>query len=81
MDTLQMNGFVPGFYVDITDFLSLKTRMLACHRTQLQRRKDPAFSPLSGLMQLQVRARGAQAGVKAAEAFRALDAFKRARAW
>ena len=81
MDTLQMNGFVPGFYIDITDFLSLKTRMLACHRTQLQRRKDPAFSPLSGLMQLQVRARGAQAGVKAAEAFRALDAFKRARAW
>jgi LmbE family N-acetylglucosaminyl deacetylase len=81
MDTLQMNGFLPGFYIDITDFLSLKIRMLACHRTQLRRHKDPAFSSLSELMRLQVRARGAQAGVQAAEAFRALDAFKRSRAW
>src|SRR5437667_551285 len=81
MDTMNMNGFTPGFYVDITEFISLKTQMLACHQTQLQRGKDADFSPLAELMRLQFRARGIQAGVEAAEAFRAHLVFKRARAW
>jgi LmbE family N-acetylglucosaminyl deacetylase len=81
MDTMNMNGFVPGFYIDISEFLQLKTRMLACHHTQLQRGKDPDFSPLAELMRLQFRTRGLQAGTEAAEAFRSHNAFKRARAW
>lgn len=81
MDTMDMNGFTPGFYVDIGEFLTLKTQMLACHQSQLQRGKDPDFSPLAELMRLQFRTRGMQAGVEAAEAFRAHLAFKRARAW
>jgi LmbE family N-acetylglucosaminyl deacetylase len=81
MDTLGMNHFNPGFYVDITDFVSLKTQMLACHQTQLRRGKDLDFSPLAELMRLQFRTRGSQGGVEAAEAFRGHTAFKRARAW
>jgi hypothetical protein len=81
MDTLQMNGFVPGFYIDISEFLELRVRMLACHGSQLKRGNDPGFSPLAELMRTQARVRGMQAGVAAAEAFRAHDAFKRARAW
>jgi len=81
MDTVTMIGFTPGFYIDISEFLALKTRMLACHKTQLKRGKDADFSPLGELMQQQYGARGVQAGVEAAEAFRAHLAFKRVQAW
>lgn len=81
MDTLQMNRFVPGLYIDISEFLELRVRMLACHRSQLQRANDPGFSPLADLMRTQARVRGMQACVAAAEAFRAHDAWKRSRAW
>ena len=81
MDTLNMSGFAPGFYVDVSGQLELKVRMLACHKSQLQRGKDSDFAPLEELMRLQASARGSQSGVIAAEAFRAHHAFKRARAW
>jgi LmbE family N-acetylglucosaminyl deacetylase len=81
MDTLNMIGFEPGFFVDISEFIGLKVNMLACHESQLERGADKDFSPLAELMRLQFRARGAQAGVAAAEAFRAHQVFKRARAW
>jgi N-acetylglucosamine malate deacetylase 1 len=81
MDTLNMSGCSPGFYVDISEFTALKSRMLACHKSQLQRGGDMDFSPLEELMRLQYQCRGMQAGVAAAEAFRAHHAFKRARAW
>lgn len=81
MDTVNMSGFAPGFFVDITAHEKLKEQMLACHRSQLARADDANFSPLQELMRRQCRTRGAQAGVAAAEAFRIHDAFKRARAW
>jgi LmbE family N-acetylglucosaminyl deacetylase len=81
MDTVDMSGFTPAFYVDISAQLQLKTQMLACHQSQLARGKDSDFSPLAELMRLQYRTRGLQAGVDAAEAFRAHFAFKRGRAW
>ena len=76
-----MSGFAPEFYVDISGFTPLKTRMLACHKSQLQRAGDQDFSPLDELMRLHFTVRGLQSGVTAAEAFRAHHAFKRARAW
>ena len=81
MDTVNMAGFEPGFYVDVSRFMPLKEKMLACHRSQMSRSDDSSFSPLLDMMRLQARARGAQAGVTAAEAFRAYHAFKRTRAW
>ena len=81
MDTLNMSGFEPGFYVDVSKYMPLKMKMLACHRSQMARSGDSSFSPLADLMRVQARARGMQAGVEAAEAFRAHHAFKRTRAW
>src|SRR4029077_5034575 len=34
MDTLNMAGFSPGFYIDVSEFLSLKAQLLACHHSQ-----------------------------------------------
>jgi LmbE family N-acetylglucosaminyl deacetylase len=81
MDTVNMAGFTPGFYIDVSAYVGLKEQMLACHRSQLQRSKDRDFAPLLDLMRLQLHARGSQAGVEAAEAFCTYTAFKRARAW
>ncbi len=81
MDTIGMHQFEPSFYVDVSAHVGLKERMLGCHRSQLARGNDGDFSPLLDLMRLQFRARGAQAGVAAAEAFRLHAAFKRTAAW
>jgi N-acetylglucosamine malate deacetylase 1 len=81
MDTVNMSGFDPAIYIDVTRHLPLKQRMLQCHKSQLARADDGDFSPLSELMRLQALARGAQAGVGAAEAFKPHNVFKRARAW
>ncbi|EEF59062.1 PIG-L deacetylase family protein [Pedosphaera parvula] len=81
MDAINMLGFTPGFYVDVSRYAALKTEMLACHKSQLLRGDDRDFSPLSELLQLQFTTRGSESGVAAAEAFRAHLAFKRVRAW
>jgi LmbE family N-acetylglucosaminyl deacetylase len=81
MDTLNMSGFDPGFFVDISPYLAVKEQMLSCHRSQLARANGQDFAPLADLMRQQCQARGSQAGVSAAEAFRAHHAFKRGRAW
>lgn len=81
MDTVDMAGFSPGFYVDVSGYLALKREMLACHRSQLARGGDADFAPLEKLLMRQASARGAQAGVEAAEAFCIHPAWKRIRAW
>jgi LmbE family N-acetylglucosaminyl deacetylase len=81
MDCIALADFAPGFYVDISPHTALKEAMLACHQSQLQRGQDQDFSPLLELMRRHYQTRGLQAGVPAAEAFRAHQAFKRARAW
>ncbi len=81
MDTVEMIGFEPHFYVDVTGFLELKRQMLHCHQSQLARGDDADFSPLEAVMIRQCETRGAQAGVRAAEAFRQHEAWKRTSAW
>ncbi|MHC4405331.1 MAG: PIG-L deacetylase family protein [Planctomycetota bacterium] len=81
MDTANMAGFLPEFFIDVTDYVDLKRKMLACHKSQLERGVDGDFSPLEDLVLRQCRARGAQANVAAAEAFRSHSAWKRAGAW
>ncbi len=81
MDTMNMTGFEPGFFVDVSDQIDLKRRMLACHQSQLRRSGDGDFAPLEEQMMRQAQTRGAQAGVAAAEAFRVHLVWKRARAW
>ena len=81
MDTVNMCDFTPEIYVDISEHVDLKVHMLRCHESQLARANDTDFSPLEDMMLLQCRARGAQSGVVAAEAFRSHRAWKRVRAW
>jgi LmbE family N-acetylglucosaminyl deacetylase len=79
MDTVQMLGFEPGFYVDVSTHMELKRSMLRCHASQLARGAD--LPPLAETVELQARARGMQAGVEYAEAFRIAPLMKRVRAW
>jgi len=81
LDCINGSGFEPHFYIDITAHIDLKQRLLACHRSQLQRAGDRDFAPLAELMQRQMTTRGAESGVMAAEAFRLHHAFKRLKAW
>ena len=81
MDTIDMLGFEPGFFIDVSRYMAIKQEMLACHASQLRRAGDEGFSPLRQQMERQARARGAQAAVAAAEAFRIHTAWKRVRAW
>ena len=48
MDTLGISRFEPGFYVDVSEHMTLKEQMLACHRSQAARAEDGDFSPLCG---------------------------------
>jgi len=80
-DTINMSGFEPEIYIDISGQIETKQRMLNAHRSQIQRGNDGDFAPLMELMLAQCRLRGSQSGVGAAEAFRQHRAFKRVRAW
>ena len=81
MDTIELHGFEPGFFVDVSAYLQLKRDMLGCHKSQLARGSNTDFSPLEEVMLRQAGTRGAQCGVQAAEAFRIHSAWKRAPAW
>jgi len=81
MDAVDMLGFEPHFFVDISNFLQLKMKMLACHKSQLQRGTAGDFASLEQLVVRQSVARGRQAGTAAAEAFRIHRAWRRVRAW
>lgn len=81
MDCINRGGFEPGFYIDVSRHVELKEQLLLCHQSQIQRGTDREFAPLIDLMKLQLAARGAEAGVAAAEAFRIHRSFKRTRAW
>lgn len=81
MDALTMANFEPTIYVDVSEFVGIKDRMLACHESQLQRATDRDFVSLPDLMHHHLSARGLQADVAAAEAFRPCLAFKRIGAW
>lgn len=81
MDTIEMIGFEPAFYVDVSDFVELKRQMMHCHKSQLARGESTDFSPLEEIMIRQCEARGAQAGTSAAEAFQHASVWKRTAAW
>lgn len=81
MDTINMQAFEPGFYIEISAYLHLKEALLRCHKSQIARGNEGALPPLAELMMHQAKARGAQAGSVAAEAFRIANLMKRAHAW
>lgn len=75
MDTLGAMEFEPEFYVDITDTLETKKSMLGKHESQ-----DAWLRALYGMSYLdfitdQAEKRGAEAGVRYAEAFREVKTY------
>lgn len=62
-------SFEPDEYVDITEQMDLKLRMLSCHRSQLPLHGSEEGDMID-LARLQSRFRGVAAGVRYAEAFR-----------
>ncbi|HBP37220.1 MAG TPA: PIG-L family deacetylase [Clostridiales bacterium] len=75
--------FIPTDYVDITDFMDVKLKMLGTHRSQIQwmsdnfQENDAGGDKFFENASIIARFRGMQSGVKYAEGFiRALDAFR-----
>jgi LmbE family N-acetylglucosaminyl deacetylase len=77
MDNLGGIGFHPTEYVDITATMSVKQRMLACHKSQLSAMTELAHTGLADLVETQSRFRGIAAGCRFAEGFTRCDGFQR----
>lgn len=78
MDTVAGIGFEPSYFVDISDTLEVKRRMLACHTSQTTR-QDAGMHQLDEMLVTQARFRGFQAGVRYAEGFSPALLFGRRR--
>lgn len=66
-------------YVDITDTLAVKNRMIRCHKSQLNWLKDHSKTDLVKDLECVARYRGLQCGVTYAEAFSEYEAWFRKR--
>jgi N-acetylglucosamine malate deacetylase 1 len=69
MDTLAGLGFQPEEYVDITDYIEVKRKMLAAHTSQHAWLKKHDKIDMLEYMTAMSRFRGLQCGVKYAEGF------------
>ena len=70
MDTLAGVGFLPEFYVDISEQIDLKMDMLECHESQLVWMREHDNIDFADMVKTCSRVRGYQCGVDYAEAFR-----------
>jgi LmbE family N-acetylglucosaminyl deacetylase len=77
MDNLGGIGFEPVEYVDITEVLDTKLRMLECHQSQVKALKELAGTDVLEMVRTQARFRGFAAGCPYAEGFRRLEAYQR----
>ena len=69
MDTVGGLGFVPDAYVDITDFIQMKCRMIECHESEVRPYAGNPVVDTVEWIEVNARYRGIQAGVRYAEAF------------
>ena len=77
MDTVAGLGFEPTDYVDITDFIETKKKMLLAHQSQHKWIEGHHQADALDLLQTTARFRGLQCGVEYAEAFRRLSVWGR----
>jgi len=77
MDTLAGVNFLPTEYVDISDTIDTKKKMLACHESQVSWLRDHDHIDIMDFMETMARFRGLQCGVKYAEGFRKLEVWPR----
>ena len=75
MDTLAGVGFNPTEFVDITEEINLKIKMLECHESQLvwMRKHDGIY--FADMVKTCSRYRGYQCGVEYAEGFRQCNVY------
>jgi len=74
-------GSIPTEYVDITDYIDTKEKMLSCHQSQLKWLKDHDGIDVVANLRIEAAFRGNQSGVKYAEAFTGLLASGRIRTY
>ena len=74
-------GSVPTEYVDITDYIDIKEKMLACHESQLKWLKEHDGIDVVATLRTEAAFRGNQSGVKYAETFTGLLASGRIRTY
>ena len=75
MDTLAGVNFVPEEFVDITDEIDLKIRMLECHHSQLDWMREHDGIDFADMVRTCSRYRGYQCGAAYAEGFRLCKAY------
>ncbi len=75
MDTLAGVNFVPIEFVDISDFIDLKIKMLECHKSQLVWMKDHDGIDFADMVRTCSRYRGYQCGAEYAEGFRMCNVY------
>jgi LmbE family N-acetylglucosaminyl deacetylase len=77
MDSIGGSNFLPTEYVDVSDFMERKLRMLECHQSQLSWLKEHVNVDILGLTHTVAKFRGLACGVTYAEGFKHLDAWGR----
>lgn len=77
MDTLAGIGFLPTDYVDITEDIETKLKMLSCHESQVKWLMEHDGVDILDLVRTVNKFRGLQVGVAYAEGFRRHEAWGR----
>ena len=77
MDTLAGVNFVPEEFVDITDEIDLKIKMLNCHESQIVWMRDHDHIDFPDMVRTCSRYRGYQCGAAYAEGFRPYTVYPR----
>ena len=75
MDTLAGVNFVPTEFVDITDEIDLKIKMLCCHETQVVWMKDHDNIDFPDMVKTCSKYRGYQCGAMYAEGFKQCNVY------
>lgn len=75
MDTLAGVEFNPTMYVDISEFIDLKIKMLNCHESQVVWMKDHDGIDFADMVKTCSRYRGYQCGAEYAEGFRQCNVY------
>ena len=82
LDTVTGLSFQPTDYVDVTEVMDSKRKMIECHQSQLE--LTPQYSDEPTIMEMtevSARFRGIQCGVRYAEAFRQQLKWDRTMTW
>ena len=75
MDTLAGVNFNPTMFVDITETIDLKIKMLNCHESQIVWMRDHDGIDFCDMVRTCSRYRGYQCGAEYAEGFRQCDVY------